>query len=54
MKIKLIEPTGERVFYSEDIIQRISEINHELIETYPECISFCIKIEEVINDNNSI
>ena len=50
MILKLTDTTGERVFYSEDIIQRISEINHELMETYPECAEFCLKIDEVINE----
>ena len=50
MKIKLIEPTRERVFYSENVIQKISEINHELMVTYPECAEFCLRIEEVINE----
>ena len=51
MILKLTDTAGERVFYSEDIIQRISEINQKLMETYPECAEFSKKIEEVINDN---
>ena len=50
MKIKLTNQEGKEVlFYSYDIIERIRELNNELFKTYPECASFCIKIEEIIN-----
>ena len=51
MILTLKNGNKQTVFYSADIIQRISEINHELMETYPECSEFCLKIEEVINEN---
>lgn len=50
MILKLTDTTGERIYYSADVIQRIREINHELMETYPECAEFCLKIEELINE----
>ena len=51
MKIKLTNQEGKEVlFYSYDIIERIRELNNALLETYPECSEFCIKIEEVINE----
>lgn len=51
MILKIIDNGIERVFYSEDVIQRIWEINQKLMETYPECSEFCLKIEEAINEN---
>ena len=50
MILKLIDTTGERVYYSEDVIEKIREINHELIDVYPETAEYCKKIEEIINE----
>lgn len=49
MILKLTDTTGEQIYYSEDVINRIRELNQELMETYPECIEYCIKIEEVLS-----
>ena len=51
MILTLTKDNEQTVFYSEDVIQRISEINHELMITYPECSEFCLKIEGVINES---
>lgn len=49
MKIKLTNQEGKEVlFYSYDVIEQIRELNNELLNTYPECASFCIAIENVI------
>ena len=51
MILKIIDNGIERVFYSADVIERISDIIHELEEVYPECGEYCKKIEETINEN---
>ena len=49
MKIKLTNQEGKEIlFYSYDIIERIRELNNALLETYPECASFCVAIDNVI------
>lgn len=54
MILKLIDTTGEKIYYSQDIIAQIRAVNNVLMETYPECAEFCIKIEEIINECNRI
>lgn len=50
MRIAIIENGEQRVFYSEDVIERIRELNQELMETYPECTEYCLKMEKTINE----
>ena len=48
MILKQIENGIERVFYSQDIIEKIRSVNNELLEQYPECGEYCKAIEEVL------
>lgn len=51
MILTLTKDNEQEVYYSSDVIQKISEINHELMQTYPECGEYCKRIEETINEN---
>ena len=50
MILTLTKDNEQTVYYSADVIEKIREINHELIDVYPETAEYCKKIEEIINE----